>query len=108
MRVLKLGLTGVFVVGLLAPGVTWAAASSPERGAALVQKWCTSCHADAKQRILSDQAPSLADLAHENQSKPSWVKTWLTAPHPPMTGIELTRTDISDIQAYLRMIASGS
>ncbi len=108
MIAIKLGFTGMFVIGLLVAGPTWAATPGPERGAALIQKWCTSCHADAKQRTLSDQAPSLEDLAHKNRSNPNWVKTWLTAPHPPMTGIDLTRTDITDIQAYLRTIASGS
>jgi cytochrome c553 len=81
------------------------AAGDIEAGRDLVTRSCTSCHAANDARTATDAAPSFAFLARHNTQKPGWAKDWLMDPHPPMSGIMLSRQQIDDVTAYLNSLS---
>ena len=49
----------------------------------------------------ADTAPPFAAIANDPKRSPDALRAWLARPHPPMPNMNLTRTEISDIVAYL-------
>jgi mono/diheme cytochrome c family protein len=88
--------------------VLWASAATAkgnvEAGAALAQQWCSSCHQVKATAAASDTAPPFASLANDGSRNLDWAKAWLSDPHPPMTGINLSRQQIDDVVAYLKSL----
>ncbi len=82
------------------------AAGNADTGQQLAEKWCSSCHNTGAATSMTDAAPSFPSLAHQARTNPTWTKAWLTAPHPPMEGIQLSRREIDDIVAYLQSLPS--
>lgn len=80
------------------------AAGDPDMGRQLAERWCASCHTIEPSNRASDAVPSFPSLAEQARKNPSWTKAWLTAPHPPMEGIQLSRREIDDIVAYLQTL----
>jgi mono/diheme cytochrome c family protein len=80
------------------------AAGDPDMGRQLAERWCASCHVIEPSNRASDAVPSFPSLAEQARKNPSWTKAWLTAPHPPMEGIQLSRREIDDIVAYLQTL----
>ncbi len=78
-----------------------AAADAAVDGRALARQWCSSCHVVEPGGRGSDAAPPFADIARRHSGDRSWIRAWLTDPHPPMKGITLSRRQIDDIIAYL-------
>ncbi|WP_446719477.1 c-type cytochrome [Inquilinus sp. OTU3971] len=72
------------------------------RGRAIVETWCTSCHAPDRARTAADAAPSLSEIRHRPDLTPDGLRTWLADPHPPMPNLNLTPQEIEDLVAYLR------
>jgi mono/diheme cytochrome c family protein len=99
-----------FIPATLAAGAVFLSGSSviadTQAGRLLAERSCTACHALDTQPSGSDAAPSFARLAATNRESPGWVRAWLTEPHPPMAGINLTRQEIEDIVAYLETLAA--
>ena len=81
----------------------WAAGNA-EAGRQIVEHSCTSCHAGAESSAAADAAPPFAEIARHNKANRTWVRTWLTGPHPPMQGIDLSRRQIDDVVAYLNSL----
>jgi mono/diheme cytochrome c family protein len=75
------------------------AAGDPDKGRALATSWCVSCHDVSPGTARTDAAPSFPTLA--KQRSPEALKGWLSAPHPPMPNLSLSRAEIDDIVAYL-------
>lgn len=97
----------VLPAGLLFLYATAASAGgSSDAGRALAETSCASCHAANSATAASDVAPPFSRIARDRRNDPDWVKAWLTKPHPPMEGVDLTRQQIADIVAYLRSLAS--
>jgi mono/diheme cytochrome c family protein len=94
MRTLIAGLS----VMILAPTVALAA-GDPERGRAIAERWCASCHAIGGQSSAVDTAPPFSVLGRIRT--PGALHAWLNAPHPPMPDPGLTRRKIDDVTAYL-------
>ncbi len=82
------------------------APGNPEAGRQLVMNSCSACHAPPGTTIVTDGAPPLSLLAHDNKTNPRWVRGWLMDPHPPMPGIMLSRKQINDVIAYLSIISA--
>jgi len=94
----------IAILGLMATPVL--AAGNADTGQQLAEKWCSSCHNIGTATRTTDAAPSFPSLAEQARTNPSWTKAWLTAPHPPMEGIQLSRREIDDIVAYLQSVPS--
>lgn len=84
-----------------------AAAQNVPAGRALAERSCSACHTLDSREAGGDAAPSFRRLAATNRDSPGWVRAWLSDPHPPMTGINLTRQEIDDIVAFLRTLPSA-
>jgi mono/diheme cytochrome c family protein len=96
---------GAFGAALLWSIPAWAAAGNIEAGRQLVNTSCTTCHLAPEVRGGTDAAPPFVVIARNNRNRPGWIRTWLTDPHPPMQGINLTRQQIDDVTAYLMSLA---
>lgn len=79
------------------------AAGNAENGLKLARQWCASCHEIQSKTSSSDAVPAFSEIARRRDH--AWIKTWLTNPHPPMTGIGLSRNQIDDLTAYLQSLA---
>lgn len=89
------------VVAGLGPVGAARAAGDAAAGHALVRQWCMSCHVVEEGGAGPDTAPPFAAIARRRAGDPAWVRAWLSAPHPPMPNVNLTRREIDDIIAYL-------
>jgi mono/diheme cytochrome c family protein len=81
-----------------------AAAGRPDAGRLLITTSCTSCHTAPAAQSGTDVAPPFAAIARNNRGNSTWIRLWLTDPHPPMRGINLTRQQIEDVIAYLESL----
>lgn len=70
------------------------------RGAFLVQRWCTSCHAAAGRG--TDAVPGLAEVARRNDD--GFLRVFLAKPHGGMPDPGLETQAIEDVIAYLRAL----
>ncbi len=76
-----------------------AGAQDAVRGRQLAEQWCSSCH--AVERRGSDSVPSLQQIATLPGRDANYLRTFLTNPHPPMPPLQIARTDIDDLVAYI-------
>jgi len=82
------------------------AAGDAQAGHQLARQWCTGCHVvDDAAQGGSDTAPSFASIAHRRANDQTWLRGWLTSPHPPMPNLNLSRQQIDDVMAYLGTLA---
>jgi mono/diheme cytochrome c family protein len=81
----------------------WAAANADE-GHRLARQWCSSCHQVDPDGPMRDFVPSFVSLANRPDRTLAWVRLWLTDPHPPMVGLNLSRMQIEDVIAYLHSL----
>jgi mono/diheme cytochrome c family protein len=73
---------------------------SAERGAFLVQRWCTGCHVAGGQG--TDAVPSLATLARAQSA--AALRTFLVKPHGGMPDPGLETQGIEDVIAYMETL----
>lgn len=97
-------LSAVLVATALITGPAWAAGNS-ESGQRLAETWCSTCHVVTPGGSGTDAAPPFPTIAEHRHQDPSWLRAWLTSPHPPMPNLHLTRGEIDDIVAYLTSLA---
>jgi mono/diheme cytochrome c family protein len=81
-------------------------AGDAQNGLLLARQWCTSCHQVEQSGPIRDFVPSFVSLANRHDQDLSWVRLWLMNPHPPMTGLNLSRAQIDDVVAYLTSLQS--
>lgn len=84
-----------------------AAAQDAAAGRALAQQWCTSCHIVVPGADGSDAAPTFAAIANDPNVTERGLRAWLADPHPPMPNLNLSRTEIDNIIAYLKTLRDG-
>lgn len=77
------------------------ATGDPNAGWVLARKWCRGCHVVDTSAEGTDTAPSFPSIAQDHGADPRWLRAWLVAPHPQMPDLNLSRTEIDDIVAYL-------
>jgi mono/diheme cytochrome c family protein len=80
-----------------------ALAADVTRGKAIAQRWCSACHlvAPEQTRAVAD-VPSFAAVAQKKS--PASLKAFLSDPHPKMPDMNLTRSEIEDIVAYIQTL----
>jgi len=81
------------------------AAGDAQAGHRLAQQWCTGCHVVDGAAQGPDTAPSFSSIARRSAGDPGPLRAWLTAPHPPMPNLSLSRQQIDDIVAYIGSLA---
>jgi len=96
----KLVLMALATALVIAQTVPSSAAGDIKTGGWLARAWCGGCHGLVTGTV-SDAAPSLPEIAQRSQTRPDWVRSWLTAAHPRMPNFALSRGEIEDIVAYL-------
>lgn len=79
-------------------------AADADRGRAIAQQWCASCHIVAPGQAGADSAPAFASIANDPARSPGALRAWLSNPHPPMPNLALSRGEIDDIVAYLESL----
>ena len=92
------------LVALIVANSAALAEGSVAAGKRLSQQWCASCHQVEPNGPAKDAAPPFASLGAQKGKDPGWIRAWLTNPHPPMQGIDLSRQQIDDIVAYLQSL----
>jgi cytochrome c2 len=76
-------------------------AADAAKGEIIVKRWCAACHLVAPdQTQANSDAPSFAAIAHKKKSSKA-LTAFLTDPHPKMPDMNLTRSEIADIVAYI-------
>jgi mono/diheme cytochrome c family protein len=72
-----------------------------DAGRALAELWCSACHlVSPAQPTATPDVPSFADIASRSAEDLDALAGFLADPHPPMTDLSLTRTEIRDLVAY--------
>jgi len=82
------------------------AAGNATEGRRIAAQWCSSCHVIAPGVRGSDVAPPFVALANNPAKTESYLKAWITNPHPPMPNFNLSRRTVEDITAYIRSLAA--
>ncbi|GAA4254545.1 c-type cytochrome [Azospirillum formosense] len=107
---MKTGLcAGVLMACFAVADVTQAA--DAEAGRSIVDRWCAACHitadGNADSRVVrgTDAVPTLSSIARNPNRSPNWLRQWLSSPHPPMPDLNLSRSEIDDVIAYLQEMA---
>ena len=98
---IRLTLAAIAFAFLAVTAIRQAQAADIEKGKALAERWCASCHAvSAQQTRASTDAPSFASIA-QNRRIPE-ITNFLTQSHPSMPDMSLTTSEITDLIAYMQ------
>ncbi len=74
----------------------------PQKGSALAQRWCASCHlVSYTQKQANDGTPSFREIADRADFNEARLAFFLLVPHPMMPGMSLTRDEVRDLAAYI-------
>lgn len=81
---------------------TSAFAADARKGETLAKRWCATCHIISSDQMQgTTQAPPFSAIA----SKPNFNETalayFLLAPHPRMPDMNLSRSEATDLAAYI-------
>ena len=95
MRTVHLGAIIMAVLG------TSAAADDVERGRALAERWCASCHVIAPDEPGGDVGPAFETVANREGQTLGGTVAWLFEPHPPMPDLQLSPAEFRDLAAYV-------
>jgi mono/diheme cytochrome c family protein len=86
-----------------------ARAADPANGRRLSERWCASCHlVSADQRQASTDAPAFSSIGRGPDFDPGRLALFLLDPHPKMPAMALTRSDATDIAAYIKTLAGSN
>jgi mono/diheme cytochrome c family protein len=98
MRAILCGL--VFVAAIALPG--GALAADAAKGEVLAKRWCAACHiVSPEQNRGTTQAPSFAEVARKPGFDEGRLAYFLLVPHPRMPDMNLSRSEASDLAAYI-------
>lgn len=100
MRGKAAGKAGLGLAALTA-SVAGAAAEDAERGRALAESWCASCHVVAPDGAGGDIGPAFETVANREGQTLGGIAAWLFEPHPPMPDLQLSPAEFRDLAAYI-------
>ena len=82
-----------------------ARAADAAHGGDLAKRWCAACHlVEGKQKQANADLPSFAMIAARPDFSPDRVAYFLLDPHPKMPSFSLSRSEVSDITAYINSL----
>jgi mono/diheme cytochrome c family protein len=76
-------------------------AAAVERGEAIVQQWCSLCHAMRGTDRLPDQAPSFEQVAKRPGRNTAYLRQFLDQDHFPMPTYRLFDTEKDDVVSFI-------
>ena len=80
-------------------------AADAANGKQVAMRWCAACHVvTPDQRHAYADAPPFKEIANRPNFSESGLVTFLLNPHAKMPNMSLTRTEASDIAAYIRTL----
>jgi mono/diheme cytochrome c family protein len=75
----------------------------PARGKTIAQRWCAECHVvSPNQARAKADVPTFGEIAERRAKDPVPIEQFLMNPHPKMPDMQLTRSEIADIVAYIK------
>ena len=91
---------------LLSTGLAFAGPTSepdPAKGKALAERLCTNCHliGTAQQTQANPDVPSFPEIANLPEQTAGAVAARIMLPKHPMPQIPLTKSELSDLAAYI-------
>jgi mono/diheme cytochrome c family protein len=105
MRTTASALIGLSASLLVAGSVPALAAGDAEAGKLLAERSCSSCHlVSPDQTTATTEAPPFMEIAQRSSEEIEALEAFLSAPHPPMPPVSLTRREIGDVVAYIRSL----
>lgn len=79
-----------------------AKAADADHGQVLAQRWCATCHAiTAEGRQTADVPPSFVSIARRDSFDANRLAFFLLNPHPVMPNMGLSRSEATDLAAYI-------
>jgi len=76
-------------------------AADPERGGALAERWCATCHIVGDDLAGGTLGPVFSAIVPSRGRSEAQLRGWLAAPHQPMPDFNLSAREIDDIVAYI-------
>ena len=80
------------------------AAGDAREGRQIAERWCSSCHMIGRDTRGGDAAPPFVALASDPARTETFLRNWISNPHPPMPNLNLSRQDVEDLSAYIRSL----
>ena len=85
-----------------AAGIPPAFGADARNGEALAKTWCTACHLIGPgQSGPTTEAPPFSTVAQRPDFDAARLAFFLLDPHPKMPNMQLTRSEASDLAAYI-------
>ena len=99
---IRLTISSILVLNLCALSQ---AAGLASEGRIIAKKWCASCHVVSdSQTSASADVPSFKFIASKYQTELDVLGAFLADPHPVMPNLSLTRREINDLLAYIKLL----
>ncbi len=93
---------GISLVVIAIVGASEVLAADADHGADLAKRWCASCHAvTSEQKQASADVAPFAAVARKPDFSAEKLAFFLLDPHPKMPNFALSRTEASDLAAYI-------
>ena len=77
------------------------AGGNAERGKAVIEQWCRTCHQRASERPAPDMAPPYEEIVLRPDHTRAYFAQFLKEDHFPMTTFRLFDNEKADVVAYL-------
>ena len=79
-----------------------ASAADARKGETMAKRWCATCHiVSIDQQRGTTQAPPFSAIANMPEFNEGRLAFFLLAPHPRMPDMNLSRSEASDLAAYI-------
>ena len=77
-------------------------AADSRNGLSVAERWCAGCHVVSQgQTTGTTDAPPFSEIAQRGHMNAAQVALFLLGPHPPMSGLSLSRNEAADLAAYI-------
>ncbi|HXZ46555.1 MAG TPA: c-type cytochrome [Pseudolabrys sp.] len=97
-RIIVGSLAVLFTASLAEDG----SAADARRGETLAKRWCANCHiVSVDQQRGTTQAPPFSAVANQPDFNEGRLAYFLLNPHPKMPDMNLSRSEASDLAAYI-------
>jgi len=86
-----------------APDATKPKKPDPQNGRVIVRALCTNCHLIGEEptSTVNADVPSFPAVANKPNQSAEHISNWLLNSHGPMPNVHLTRSELSDVAAYI-------
>jgi mono/diheme cytochrome c family protein len=96
-------ITALCVLMVAAALTEGASAADAQKGETLAKRWCATCHIVASnQQRGTTQSPPFSAIASKSDFNETTLAYFLLTPHPRMPDMNLSRSEASDIAAYIK------